>query len=206
MRTMKILIISIIGLCMMGCWTISVHPLYTDDDLVFEEALIGTWGDPTGEDEETWQFEKADNDSYRLIVRDTDTDHSPDDPLEDCYARLDIDPRTDGAFEAHLLKLDEYLFLDLYPEEPEIGNEVYLSHVIPAHSFMKIEIAGDTLKLAFFDTEWLEESIEEGQLDIEYAERDDFYVLTSSTNKLQKLIMENMDEVFPESGGLARLK
>jgi hypothetical protein len=205
MRIMKILIISMIGLCIMGCWTLSVHPLYTNDDLIFDEALIGTWGDPAGEDEETWKFEKSDG-AYKLIVRNTDADHSFNDPFEDCYSMLEYDPRTDGVFEVHLLKLGEYMFLDIFPEEPEIGNEVFLSHVIPAHSFMQIKIEGDTLNLAFFETDWLEKSIEEGRLDIEYTERDNIYVLTSSSDKLQKIILENIDEVFPEFDGLVRLK
>ena len=57
-----------------GCWTLSVNPLYTEADVLPHgaggPALAGLWGDPTGEDPETWEFTPGEIDgSYRLVVR-----------------------------------------------------------------------------------------------------------------------------------------
>ena len=90
-----------------GCFILSVHPLYFEENLVFEPELIGTWGnseelDPDGE---TRKFEKVDDKSYRFTLREDDGQI--------------------GHFEAHLVKLGDYLFLDIFPEEPETGNEFF---------------------------------------------------------------------------------
>ena len=94
----SIVLILVLGLT--GCFVLSVHPLYFEKDLVFESGLLGTWGEKTHEKDlsELWIFEKTGDKSYRLTIRDEEDG--------------------EGMFEAHLLKLGDHLFMDLYPEEP----------------------------------------------------------------------------------------
>ena len=73
----------------------SLHPLYTDKDLAFEEKLSGSWSDS----EQIWKFEgDSEEKSYELIILDKDLKK--------------------GEFTAHLVKIDNMLFLDLFPEKP----------------------------------------------------------------------------------------
>ncbi|UCE41717.1 MAG: hypothetical protein JSV17_01615 [Candidatus Aminicenantes bacterium] len=170
-------LVLILVLGMTGCFVLSVHPLYFEKDLVFESGLVGTWGEENHEKDlsELWIFEKLGDKSYRLIIRDSEEE---------------------GMFEAHLLKLGEYMFLDLYPEEPETSSEFYNMHVIPAHSFMRISLEGHVLRLAFFDLDWLKKNIEANAVFIKHERRDDTIVLTASTEELQEFVLKHIDEAF----------
>lgn len=177
----------ILVLGMTGCFVLSVHPLYFEKDLVFESGLVGTWGEKEHEKDlsELWIFKKSGDQSYRLIVREKD--------------------EGEGMFEAHLLKLGEYMFLDLYPEEPETGMEFYNMHIIPAHSFLRVSLEGHVLRLAFFDLDWLKNNIEQNKVTIKHEHRDDMIVLTASTEELQEFVLKHVEEAFQfEEGGLHR--
>jgi hypothetical protein len=192
MRLWKSLIISvcilILVLGMTSCFVLSVHPLYFEKDLVFESGLVGTWGEKEHEKDlsELWIFKKSGDKSYRLIVRDEE--------------------EGEGKFEAHLLKLGNHMFLDLYPEEPETGSEFYNMHVIPAHSFLRVSLEGHVLRLALFDLDWLKKNIEQNKITIKHERRDDTIVLTASTQELQEFVLKHVEEafIFEEEGSLHR--
>lgn len=192
MNTWKSIIIIafilILVLGMTGCFVLSVHPLYFEKDLVFESGLVGTWGEKEHEKDlsELWIFKKSGEKSYRLIIRD--------------------EKEGEGLFEAHLLKLGDHMFLDLYPEEPETGSEFYNMHVIPAHSFMRVSLEGHVLRLAFFDLDWLKKNIEQNKVTIKHERRDDTIVLTASTEELQAFVLKHIEEafIFEEEGTLHR--
>ena len=87
MKTKKLLFY-LLAAIMGGCIP-SLHPLYTEKDLIFEEKLLGIWG----KSDEYWKFQEAtDSNSYDLTTM------------------IDQD---EGKFVAHLVKLDNMLFLDL---------------------------------------------------------------------------------------------
>ncbi len=46
-----------------GCLVTSIHPLGTEDDIVFDENLIGVWYD----DEDSWIFLKKDDVSMKSV-------------------------------------------------------------------------------------------------------------------------------------------
>ena len=119
MRALKALTVVAAALLVGGCWTLSIEPLYTEADIVSEFGLVGVWGDTSGSSDETWTFLMTQEGRYRLITEEEDA--------------------PDGVFEAHLVRLGDQLYLDLYPEEPETGNEMYVGHLIPAHSFWRID-------------------------------------------------------------------
>ncbi len=186
-----------LSLVLSGCFTLSVNPLYTPDVVVAHDEmtpnLAGVWGDPENPDEGTWQFVESTGNSYRLIIREEEQS-------------LLVDPERDGIFEAHLLRLGDQLYLDLFPEEPDGVNEFYMAHVIPAHSFLKVELEGHVLSLAFFDFMWLRDAIKEGRIDIPHQRQDDLLVLVASTPELQELILAHGDEAFDEPEVVHRLQ
>ena len=56
-----------------GCVPVaSIHCLYTKENAVFEEKLLGTWVDDPNSPETTWEFTRIDepNDAYKLIFTD----------------------------------------------------------------------------------------------------------------------------------------
>ena len=105
----------------------SLQPLYTPDTIVYEPALVGTWGQTNKEDR--WEFAKAGEDHYKL----THTDKE----------------KHTGEFTAYLVKVKEQRFLDLYPEDSDAKlNELFAMHLVAAHTFLWVPKCGPTLELA----------------------------------------------------------
>lgn len=155
-----------------GCFVTSLHPLYFEENVVFEPELLGTWN--MKDDDSNWMFKEDKDNKYKLII---------------------FDEKTSGEFEAHLLRLGEHLFLDIFPEEPdEPENVMYYLHLVPTHSFYKVTMAGDSLALGNVDLELFEDWIEQKKADIKYEEFDDRYLLTAPTKELQEFYVKRAEE------------
>jgi len=156
----------------------SIHPLYTDEDLLLDPALQGSWEDDGGD---VWLFEQEIENGYRLTITD---DGIP------------------ARFEARLLQLGSYRFLDLYPEEPPLESEFLKWHLLPVHTFYRFSLEGDGIHLVGLDEDWLEEMIDCGQIDIKHERVDGTLVLTAATKDLQALVLEYADDqdAFRDSG------
>ena len=170
MRTTKILVAFGIALFMASCVP-SLHPLFTNKDLVFESALVGTWVDEDGKN--TWAFQKSGDNAYELVYTENETP---------------------AKFKAHLVRLEKFLFLDIVPEEPDTKNDFYKGHLIPAHSFAKIWIEGDLLRLATLDGDWLKNMINKKKIKIGHEWLDQTIILTAPTKDLQKFVLKYAED------------
>lgn len=181
--TKKIVAFVVLSLMIIGCVR-SFNPLFTAKDLIFDQTLIGTW---TDNNNNTWTFLKGKEKSYELIYTEK---NSP------------------AKFKAHLVKLGKYRFLDLVPEEPGIDNSFFAAHLIPVHTFSRIWIAEDSLRLSVFDNGWLKKMIDSKKISIAHQRQGDGIILTASTRELQKLVVTYADDpkAFPEPGVLRRRK
>ncbi len=106
-----------------GCVLSSLHPLYTDEELIFEEKLIGKW---SGENN-LWEFRAGEPNTYQMRIFDGQ----------------------EGRFVAHLVKLGDMLFLDIFPDSETLGEPqaFYGFHLLPTHTFMKVEQIEPKLQL-----------------------------------------------------------
>ena len=198
MNTRKLLFYVLAGL-MCGCVpVISLHPLYTKENVVFDKKLLGTWADDPNEPEVTWQFESADEakKSYNLVF-------TGEDGLK-------------GSFVVHLVKLKDSLFLDIFPskapwdlDDPNESQWPYNSlFMIPAHTFVKVDSLAPKLKLRLMLETQLEKLLEENPDAIAHVEVEDRPVLTASTKELQAFILEyaDTDKLFTDEIVLERKK
>ena len=167
-----------------GCLpVISLHPLYTKEDVVFDKKLLGTWVDDANEPETTWQFKTIDKpeNAYKLIFTDADG--------------------LKGSFVGRLVKLQGRLFLDVYPSElpwdPDDPNKVEWPHnsyfLIPAHTFIRVDWAGRRLKMRLILESQLKELLKEDRDAIEFAVVEDRHILTASTKELQAFVLKYAD-------------
>lgn len=62
LSTVAVLLLSLLGAC--GP-VLSIHPLYTDKDVVFDPALLGSWIDPTDKTGSPLVFEGGGSNSYK---------------------------------------------------------------------------------------------------------------------------------------------
>jgi hypothetical protein len=184
MRALKLTVALGLVMLLAGCVP-SLHPLYTEEDLVYDPALVGTWTEEDSED--TWTFRKLGDTAYDLI-----------------YTEEGVPAR----FEAHLVQVGEFLFLDTYPGEPDIKNDFYLVHIIPAHIFLRIEIEGDVLRYAMLDLDWLKKMIAENKVDIRHEEMEGGILLTAQPEELQTFLAKyaENEKAFPDPQELHRVK
>ena len=151
----------------------SLHPLYTEKDLVFDPGLLGVWAEKDADaSKDSWEFAKAEEKGYELAV---------------------TEEGVTAKFEAHLVRLGEYRFLDTAPTEwtaeggPE--HELLSYHLIPGHLFWKAWMKEGVLYLALLDPEWIDEKLDKGELGVAYEEVEDGIVLTARTTELQEFVL-----------------
>lgn len=185
MRTKSAVFYSLI-LLLGGCLP-SLHALYTDETLIFKEELAGKW--MTDEDE-IWKFRRADEQEYELRISD--------------------DEKKAGWFEVHLVELEGMMFLDIFPSsEPlEDMQDFYKFHILPAHTFMKVDQIDPNLQLRMMDTGEVAEMLKDDPNLLKHEELDDLLVLTASTEQLQEFMIKyaNAEGVFGDASDMRRLE
>ncbi len=153
----------LLGVLIAGCVP-SLHPIYADGDVVFDEALVGLWRDVDSSGE-AWHFTPASGDAYRLVYTEGDGKA--------------------GAFEVHLARVGGALFLDLFPEEPEpSASSFYKGHLIRAHTFLLVEGIEPELRLRAVETGWLSEYLGRHPDALAHAGVGDGLVITAPTEEL----------------------
>ncbi|MFZ0034306.1 MAG: hypothetical protein WAK60_04885 [Sedimentisphaerales bacterium] len=195
MRTKKFLFYLLAGV-LGGCLPVlSLHPLFTEKDLAFDEKLLGTW---VNDSNSIWEFKRADESekAYELIFCDKEGKK--------------------GSFAAHLVKLENRLFLDVYPSEPPWDekdpnktkwqyNTLFYE---PAHTFIKINGIEPQLKLQLTDDDEMKKLLKEDPNAVENTSTKDRLILTASTKGLQAFVLKYADDsrVFTKEGILNRKK
>jgi len=189
---MKVRIFSIlfvIALFFSGCVVFSFYPLYTEKDLFENDLLTGAWID---DDETIWNFEhplrdkkdpdSSDKTSYRLKLNYKDSEQDEN-----------------AVFDVRVIKLEGHYFLDFYLEEygdDDTGLAEF--HLIPVHTFAKVEFSDNKVFINWFDQDWLEKLIKQNKIRIHHENNGDFILLTAKPEELQKFVTKyvNSDEAF----------
>jgi hypothetical protein len=173
MKTTSLLSILALGLILTGCVP-SLNPLYTEQDLVFDAALVGTW--KSDNDEETWTFKKDGEKSYELKHTD--------------------EKGQKATFEAHLVKLDKHLFLDLLvtdlTDDAKLNNLAHMA-MAPCHLFFKVHQIGGGPRLSLLDADWISKHLESNPDALKHRKTENHLLLTADTKDLQRFIIEHAD-------------
>ena len=182
----KSILLFVFGVLLTGCVP-SLHPLYTDKEVVYDPKLIGVWADdPNSSDSGIWEFRPAEPNSYTMIYTD--------------------EKKKVGSFKVHLVKLDKMLFLDIYPDnDPNLEklSPFYAIHLIAAHTFMKVDQIEPTLKLRMMDVDKFTRRIEKDPHLVKHEivkDGEAKIVLTASTKELQEFMRKHAGDkdVFGE--------
>ncbi|UCG47703.1 MAG: hypothetical protein JSU94_19735 [Phycisphaerales bacterium] len=167
-----------------GCLP-SLHPLYTEDELIFEEKLVGKWSD--GDD--IWEFRAGEDKAYEMRIFDG----------------------KQGRFEAHLVQLDDMMFLDIFPDGETLEGlqDFYKAHLLGVHTFMKVEAIEPKLLLRMIDGGKVREMLESDPALLKHevvGDDGDGLVLTASTEQLQQFMLKygRSEELFEEATELSR--
>ncbi len=154
---------------MTGCIP-SVHPLYTDQDLIFDPLLVGVWANKDGK--ETWTFTKKAENAYTLLYVD--------------------EKGKKGEFAVYLLKVGDRRFLDLYPTDPDLQqNDFYRCHLMPVHTFMRLQQQGDGIQMAVLKTDWIKKYLQEHPNALKHEKMDDGILLTAQPKDMQAFLLKH---------------
>lgn len=166
------------ALLLAGCVVSSLNPIYTPDSLALEPRVLGTWLEEDG----TWSFEKKEANSYRSTWSSGDES---------------------AHFETHFCRIGDHLFMDLYPEKPHPGEDLFM---IPTHTFARVSVEGETMRVSFLDQQWLEEKLETGEVSVPHAIVEGRPILTGSTSEVRSFLLAyaSNEEAFGAAMQLSR--
>lgn len=172
-----------VGLLLIGCIP-SVHPYYTEKDVVFEPKLIGEWQEKDkAEEPQIWKFEQGKDKAYDLTVTEKEGKR--------------------GEFEAHLFRLKQDYFLDIVATDlgTNIADLVGAS-LIPGHLLLRVPAIEPELKLAGSDFDWLQKYLNEHPKELAHYSENDRIVITAETADLQSFVLKHLgeNELFGKPG------
>ncbi|HEY8895523.1 MAG TPA: hypothetical protein VIM79_11935, partial [Niastella sp.] len=170
-----------------GC-VFSLYPLYTDNDLVYDNKLLGVWSDPDNKD--GWKFEnlvqqKPEQEKNKILKDQLNNKKT--------YLLTYTENGEARKMQANLTRLDDNLFLDIFPDDLNLKNSFFESQFVPVHTYAKIKITGDRVELYFLNSELLDKLLEQNTIRIKYESLNYYKVITASTEELQKFIKKYAD-------------
>ncbi len=164
---LKIFVVFVASLGMAGCFAPALHPFFTNENIVFDETLLGGWIKDSGE---KCLFTKSGENHYELLY------------VHEATAR----------FEARLIEFGGARFLDLYPKPMSEGNGLFLANFVPAHTLARVTIGKDSISIEMMDGDWLKKLSDQNQLDVAHERLDDeMIVLTAQTRELQAFALKH---------------
>jgi hypothetical protein len=190
MKARTVILIGMLALLAGSCIP-SLFPLYTEEDLVTDDRLVGTWDAGGGG---TWVIERLD---YTPSSDFFNSDWS--DPEEKKTYKLEVTEVSDGdtleaEFVVHMLVLEGQHYLNYYPADFELDHDFLSWHMVEANNFSKVWITEDSISLGFFDPSYLEALIDENRIKISHIRHDIGILLTARTMELQKFVIKYGDE------------
>lgn len=178
MKKKTILLVILLTLMVSSCLVKSLHPFYKESDVIYDPSLVGYW---------------LDNDSSLWTIEQLKVSSVGSERVVDSY-KINYFEKKDEAseFEVHLFKLKGQTYVDFIPFDVNVPDMTAF-HLVPTHSIAKIEMSRDSINLKWFNESWLAGLLENNKIRISHETikgADDSYILTASTEELQKFIIK----------------
>ena len=154
-----------------GCVS-TLNPLYTERDLIFDPAIMGTWTDE--DSKETWAFSYSNEKEYRLVYTDEEG--------------------RQGEFKARLLRFEGNTFLDISPVRPPLSqNDFYKSHFLALHTFVKVNQSRPAVQISYLEPEFLKKTLAKDSSALRHEKLGGEILITASTEELQAFLLEHLN-------------
>lgn len=219
---------------LVGCVPVdSLNPIYTDNNVIFDPSLVGTWVADNPNDGGL-RIARAGENAYQFVVTERADGSWLKESVFDVHLVslggekfLDVQPRQLGfvdqarinavlsksglRFEPSLIDLGGDLFIEFLGTGSKKANgyEVQM-RLRPAHWILKVDLANGFLRLAYLDDEWIRNEAKRGTLRARHqkakAELSDKWVLTSPTVEMQQFVVEQADREGAFSGAMVLRK
>ena len=182
-----------------GCaGVVSLHPLVlpTDQDAIFDPALVGTWEDVDPHGKKVYTVSRAES-GYNVTLR-------PSDPSDAGKREVKLS--------MHLLKVGDRRLLDVYTKDLTCSSDSCDNYDMrpDVHLFFRLRLDKDSAWLSEMDSDWLKEQIKtRGQLRHEVLLEDhERVVLTASPGELRRYLLPYVadDRSFAGKDEIRRIK
>lgn len=170
MRSIIVCGVLVVSLAFTSCVP-SIQPFFEEKDVYFDRSLVGTWSERDGK--EKWKITARDESSY--FIDQTDEQGRP------------------LRFEARLFKIGTDSFIDVLPvPSSKIAGDLYLDHVLPAHTLLTVKIERCSVNLSFLDPTWVKGFLMTSPGAVAHTNRNGEVVLTDSTAAMQAFIKKHL--------------
>ena len=172
-----------------GCLPVrSIHPFYTQDNMVFTQDLVGRWGDHN--DDSTWMFVADDKKTYSLYIE---------------------DDNVVSSFTATLFQVDGTFMLDVVPNSivEECGQDnLEVSHVLPLHGLLKVEIQDNRLYIQISDEKTWKSLLASDPNVIGYTLVDNETILTDKSESIYSYLwsIQDTNDLWEKTDTLEKLE
>jgi hypothetical protein len=205
MKTRTIILIGMLAALAASCIP-SLFPLYTEDDIVWDERIEGSWKMDNGS---IWIIERLEHHPDASFMDPKWTEPDEDSEPGNIHYRLTVkeickvDPGGTGIkendtvesdFDLHLLELEGRMYVNFYPTDWELHHGFLHWHMVEVNTFARINLAEESMTVQYFDPDFLVELIENNRVRIEHVMMDNYLLLTAPTEDLQKFVMKYGDE------------
>lgn len=175
-----------------GCLT-TLHPIFTEKDIVYNPKLIGTW--------------KTDSVGGRAVITNLATESSVELPgnissiSQKGYfiSYFQKDGSASERYIAFLAQIGKHLYFDYYPADKKTDRKIddfFGVHFVKMHSSYRVEILKDgSFELNQLDGSYVESLINEKKFRISHeTDADGNIVITASTQELQQYLIKYGDD------------
>jgi hypothetical protein len=185
MKRIVLPLILCLSLILTGCVP-CLSPLYTDDDIMFDSSLVGTWSEAGSR--ETWQLSSC------TALREYSLTHTDEKGKK-------------GEFNAKLVQVGDQRFLDIVPVKPGFTqNDFYQGHFFSTHTFAHIVKDGVSIKMSVLEPGWLKDAAAIDPSAISHQKIRGELVLTASPKEIQRFLLANLNnrEAFSKPAEMVR--
>ncbi len=172
----------LIFLLVQSCVIMSLHPLYTDDTIVYLEGIEGKWLDDSAEELQGNYIEITRQEKgYELSVYGEEGDTT--------------------THELVIIELGGKYFADFYKPLGKEGLATSFAYHYPTHNFARLKMNDGNMEWYFFNGDYLEKLFEQRKIRIKHERVGDDIILTASSEELQKFIQKYADDPEAFDGG-----
>lgn len=160
----------------------SMHPIYTEQTLTYDAALLGTWVDEKGD--------------TRLEISASSGNDEPDAIKSYQVVHTDKDQKRTPLV-AHLARVGELLVADLTiaDEQGLPDSDFYRAHLFPLHTFWIVRRdAKQTMAVRTLDHDWMKAFVEKHPAAIAHYKSSDDVILTAPPEALQKFLLAHAND------------
>ncbi len=191
-----------------GCLS-ALHPLFTEEDLVFDPKLVGSW--QAGPDNKVYTFQQGTAESFGELPE------AMQKLANKAYLLTITSPKTGeetDKYYAFLARIGKHLYLDYYPTQTQRQKaypDFYKTNFVQMHSFYRLQAGKDqnSIVIGQFADSYLRTLIDKKQIRIRHELKSDgSYVITAPTEELQQYVLKygDVDEAYQDNDTYTRIK